>query len=192
MLSLPVGQAAKYFVYVAGSAVIGKLLVSAAAPVIGRRSLGVAFAVLAAICLVAAGYYHGSVVAGFPLMVVLIAASAFFCEGGFSNLAPYTVEQYGVRLGARSAGLGQAANGVGKILGPLALALIAGSSNLVSPRATEDAVLPAFLFLSVNMLLVALGFAFLGVETHGRPIGLGAETVTAMPVGAAGSPREAS
>jgi putative MFS transporter len=192
VLSLPVGQAAKYFVYVAGSAVIGKLLVSAAAPMIGRRSLGVTFAVLAAICLVAAGYYHGSVVAGFPLMVVLIAASAFFCEGGFSNLAPYTVEQYGVRLGARSAGLGQAANGVGKILGPLALALIAGSSNLVSPRATEDAVLPAFLFLSVNMLLVALGFAFLGVETHGRPIGLGAETATAMPVGAAGSPREAS
>jgi MFS transporter, putative metabolite:H+ symporter len=63
--------------------------------------------------------------------------------------------------------------GVGKILGPLALALIVGSSNLVSPQATEDAVLPAFLFLSVNMLLVALGFAFLGVETHGRPMALG-------------------
>jgi MFS transporter, putative metabolite:H+ symporter len=173
VLSLPVGQAAKYFVYVAGSAVVGKLLVSVIAPVIGRRSLGAAFALLAAICLIAAGYYHSEVVAGFPLLVALIAASAFFCEGGFSNLAPYTVEQYGVRLGARSAGLGQAANGVGKILGPLALALIAGSSNLVSPQATQDAVLPAFLFLSANMLLVALGFAFLGVETHGRPIGLG-------------------
>ena len=59
----------------------------------------------------------------------------------------------------------------------LALALIAGSSNLVSPQATEDAVLPAFLFLSVNMLLVALGFGFLGVETHGRPMALGDETL---------------
>ena len=44
VLSLPVGQAAKYFVYVAGSAVIGKLLVSVMAPVIGRRSLGAVFA----------------------------------------------------------------------------------------------------------------------------------------------------
>ena len=183
VLSLPVGQAAKYFVYVAGSAVIGKLLVSVMAPVIGRRSLGAVFGVLAAICLGAAGYYHNAVIAGFPLMVVLIAASAFFCEGGFSNLAPYTVEQYGVRLGARSAGLGQAANGVGKILGPLALALIAGSGNIVSPQATESAVLPAFIFLAAHMLLVALGFALFGVETHGRPIGLGeTERETARPV----------
>jgi hypothetical protein len=44
--------------------------------------LGVAIAFLAAMCLVAAGYYHGAVVAGFPLMMMLIAASAFFCEGG--------------------------------------------------------------------------------------------------------------
>jgi hypothetical protein len=44
--------------------------------------LGVAFAFLAVICLVAAGYYHGSVVAGFPLLMMLIAASAVFCEGG--------------------------------------------------------------------------------------------------------------
>ena len=192
VLGVPVGQSARYFVYVAGGAVIGKILVSLIAPIMGRRVLGVTFGFLAAICLVAAGYYHSAVVAGFPLMVMLIAASAFFCEGGFSNLAPYTVEQYGVRLGARSAGLGQAANGVGKILGPLALALIAGSSNLVSPQATENAVLPAFLFLSVNMLLVALGFGFLGVETHGRPMALGDETATVVPTGPRTPPRASS
>jgi MFS transporter, putative metabolite:H+ symporter len=170
VLSVPVGQAARYFVYVALSAVTGKILVALTAPFVGRRMLGVMFGFLAMFCLVAAGCYHNAVVAGFPLMVVLIAASAFFCEGGFANLAPYTVEQYGVRLGARSSGLGQAANGVGKILGPLALALIAGSSNIVSPKATGDAVLPAFVFLAANMLLVALGFLLLGEETHGRTI----------------------
>ena len=53
---------------------------------IARRVLGVAFASLAAIYLVAAGYYN-AIVAGFPLMVVLIAAPPFFCEGGFSNLS---------------------------------------------------------------------------------------------------------
>jgi putative MFS transporter len=190
VLKVPVGQAAKYFVYVAGGGVIGKLLVSAIAPLLGRRRLGAVFAFVAVLCLAAAGYFHAALLGGFPVIVLLTAAAAFFCEGGFSNLAPYTVEQYGVRLGARSSGLGQAANGVGKILGPLALALIAGSSNIISPQATAAAVFPAFLFLAANMLLVALGFLLLGVETHGRPIALGGEEAAAPPamarVGAAG------
>jgi MFS transporter, putative metabolite:H+ symporter len=187
VLNVPVPQAAKYFVFVAGGAVIGKILVSLTAPLLGRRVLGTAFGFLAAAALVTAGYFHGTMVGGFPLMVLLIAASAFFCEGGFSNLAPYTVEQYGVRLGARSSGLGQAANGVGKILGPLALALIAGSSNIVSPQATASAVVPAFVFLAANMLVVALAFVFLGVETHGKAIALG----EAQPAAAVTRMREA-
>lgn len=170
VLNVPVGQAAGYFIYVAGAGVTGKILLSIVAPMTGRRRIGVTFGLLAAVCLVFAGLYNSVLVGGFPLMIVLVAASAFFVEGNFSNLAPYTVEQYGVRLGARSSGLGQAANGVGKILGPLALALIAGSDNIVSPKATSEAVLPAFLFLGAGMILVAGAFAFLGVETHGRAI----------------------
>lgn len=173
VLRIPVPQAAKYFVYVAGSAVIGKIIVSLLAPSFGRRWLGVALGLLGALCLVGAGYFHSMLIGGMPALVVLTAAAAFFCEGGFSNLAPYTVEQYGVHLGARSSGLGQAANGVGKIVGPLALAMIAGSSNLVSPQSTEAAVFPAFLFLSVAMLLVMLAFLLLGVETHGKAMALG-------------------
>lgn len=119
--------------------------------------LGVLFGVVSVVLLVAAGYFSGMLVGGFPLFVILVAASAFFVEGGFSNLAPYTVEQYdGVRLGARSSGLGQAANGIGKILGPLALALLAGSGNVIAPKATAAAVFPAFVFLGVMMLAVAL------------------------------------
>jgi MFS transporter, putative metabolite:H+ symporter len=71
-------------------------------------------------------------------------------------------------LGARSSGLGQTANGVGKIIGPLSLALIAGTSHLVSPSQTEAAVFPAFLFLACCMALVGFSFLFLGVETHGK------------------------
>jgi MFS transporter, putative metabolite:H+ symporter len=59
---------------------------------------------------------------------------------------------------------------VGKILGPLSLALIAGTGNIVSPHATADAVLPAFMFLSFATVLVGLSFTVLGVETHGIPI----------------------
>ncbi len=115
-------------------------------------------------------------IGGLPLMVVLLCASTFCIEGGFSNLAPYTVESYGVNLGARSSGLGQTANGVGKIVGPLSLALIAGTSHLVSPQQTAAAVLPAFLFLAACMALVGLSFLFLGVETHGKTMVLDHET----------------
>jgi putative MFS transporter len=174
-LNLEPAQAAKYFIYVSGTAVIGKIIVSLIASSMGRRALGILFGFAAAICLVLAGYFSGTLLDGFPLFIILIAASAFFVEGGFSNLAPYTVEQYGVSLGARSSGLGQAANGVGKIVGPLALALIAGSDNIIAPQATADAVFPAFMFLAVVMLGVALAFVFLGIETHGRPIAQGDE-----------------
>jgi putative MFS transporter len=152
--------------------VTGKILVSFIAPMLGRRTLGVSFGVLAAVGLAFAGYYSTVLIGGFPVFVILTAASAFFAEGGFSNLAPYTIEQYGVSLGSRSSGLGQAANGVGKILGPFALAILAGSENKIAPKATADAVFPAFLFLGATMLAVALAFAFLGVETHGKQIAL--------------------
>ena len=175
VLSVPVPQAAKFFVFVTLGGVAGKIVVTLLAPLTGRRWLGVVWGLGGVVALAAAGYYSNVVVGGLPAMVILLCASTFFIEGGFANLAPYTVERYGVRLGARASGLGQAANGVGKIVGPLSLALIAGSSNVVSPQATSDAVLPAYLFLAFCMLLVGMSFAFLGVETHGKAMGIGDE-----------------
>jgi len=168
LLHIPVPQAAAYFVFVAGAGVLGKILVTFISPLMGRRRCGQVFGFGAAIALAAAAYFNQVFIGGVPLLVVLMCVSTFGIDGGFSNLAPYPVEAFGVRMGARSSGLGQAANGVGKILGPLSLALIAGTGNLVSPKATGDAVLPAFLFLAFGMLLVGLSFTLLGVETHGR------------------------
>ena len=174
LLKVPVPQAAKYFVFVSAAGVIGKIIVTLISPLMGRRLLGVLWGFGGVVALTAAGYYNSVLLGGLPLLVILLCCSTFCIEGGFSNLAPYTVESYGVRMGARSSGLGQTANGVGKIVGPLSLALIAGTSNLVSPQATADAVFPAFLFLAFCMLLVGLSFLLLGVETHGRAMALGA------------------
>ncbi len=176
LLRIPVPAAAGYFVFVAGAGVMGKLLVSVLSPLMGRRLCGQVFGFGAAIALAAAAYFNQVFVGGVPMIVILLCCSTFGIDGGFSNLAPYTVELFGVRMGARSSGLGQAANGVGKILGPLSLALIAGTGNLVAPEATADAVLPAFLFLAFGMLCVGLSFTLLGVETHGRPMTVGDET----------------
>jgi putative MFS transporter len=175
VLNASVPQAAGYFMYVTGCAIVGRLIASVLAQRMGRRLLGMVCGFAAAIFLVLAGYFNAVLIAGVPLFVILVAASSFFVDGGLSNLAPYTIEQYGVRLGARSAGLGHAAAGIGKILGPLALALIAGGGNIVSPQATQQAVFPAFLFLAFCMLVVGLSFVFLAVETHGRAMALGIE-----------------
>ena len=180
-LGVSVPKAAAYFVFVALGGVVGKIVVTFLAPLTGRRPLGVVWGIGGVLALAAAGYYHAVILNGVPLMVILLCASTFFIEGGFSNLAPYTVESYGVNLGARASGLGQAANGVGKILGPLSLALIAGSSNILSPRATADAVFPAYLFLAFCMALVALSFLILGVETHGKTIAFVADEGAAAP-----------
>src|SRR5215471_7952029 len=181
VLSVPVPQAAKYFVFVTLGGVTGKIIVTLLAPLTGRRWLGAVWGIGGVAALAAAGYYSHAMYGGLPAMVIFLCASTFFIEGGFANFAPYTVERYGVRLGARASGLGQAANGVGKIVGPWSLAMIAGSSNVVSPQATSNAVLPAYLFLAFCMLLVGLSFIFLGVETHGKAMGIGDEDAALHP-----------
>ena len=93
------------------------------------------------------------------MLVVLMCASTSCIAGGFSNLAPDRVESYSVNLDARSSGVGQTANGLGKIIGSSSLALIDGTSRLVSPHRAALAVFPA---------LVGLSFLFLGVETRGK------------------------
>jgi len=103
---------------------------------------------------------------------MLLMAGDLFFEGGLANIAPYSVEVFGVRLGARSVGLAQAANAIGKIFGPVVLALIAGTSNFVSPQATADSVFPAFMFFAAGSLMVGLCFTLIPIETHGRPLAL--------------------
>jgi putative MFS transporter len=167
-LHAPVVQAARYFVAISAAAMLGRIMVALIVQRIGRRLIGIVFSFVAVVALALAGYFHAVLVGGLPLFAILVAAAAFFVDGGMANIAPYTIEQYGVRLGGRSSGLGHAAAGIGKITGPLVLALIAGSGNLIKPQATDAAVFPAFLVLAVGMLAAALAFVFLARETHGR------------------------
>lgn len=172
LLKITVRQAAGYFVLVVIAGMFGKVMFSVLPQYIGRRRTGQLHGFGLAIGIAFTGYYHSAFIGGFPLFVVLLMATNIFMQGGFTNLAPYNIEVFGVRLGARAAGLNQASNGVGKVLGPLSLALIAGTGHILTPHATEDAILPAFLFLSFCALVIGLAFTFLGPETHGKPLTL--------------------
>lgn len=165
-------EAARLFVIVSLTGMIGRTIFSLLPQWIGRRRCGEIMGYGIAASLGAAGLFFDQTLFGYPAFVVLLVPAALFFDGGFANIAPYSAEIFPVRLSARGVGLAQAANGVGKITGPLCLALIAGASNLITPKATIDAVMPAFLFLAACGLAIGLAFTFLGVETHGQPLAL--------------------
>src|SRR5260370_31312952 len=72
----------------------------------------------------------------------------------------------------RGSGLGRAdgAGKRGKLVGPAGLALIAGSSNFVSPQATVDALIPAMNYFAAWYVLALVAVLFIGFETRGRTI----------------------
>jgi putative MFS transporter len=165
-------EAAHLFVFVSLTGMLGRTAFSLLPQWLGRRRCGEIMGYGIALSLGAAALLFDRTLFGYPAFVVLLIPAALFFDGGFSNIAPYSAEIFPVRLSARGVGLAQAANGVGKIAGPLCLAIIAGASNLITPKATIDAVTPAFLFLAGCGLAIGLAFSLLGVETHGKPLAL--------------------
>ncbi|MBV9561107.1 MAG: MFS transporter [Bradyrhizobium sp.] len=165
-------QAAPLFVVVSLTGMLGRVTFSFLPHYIGRRLCGAIMGYGIAVSLGVAALFFDRTLFGYPAFAVLLIPAALFFDGGFSNIAPYSAEIFPVRLAARGVGLAQAANGIGKIAGPLCLALIAGTSNLITPKATIEAVTPAFLFLAACGLAIGLAFTWLGVETHGRPLAL--------------------
>jgi putative MFS transporter len=166
-------EAAHLFVFVSLTGMVGRTAFSLLPQWLGRRRCGEIMGYGIALSLGAAALSFDRTIAGYPAFVVLLIPAALFFDGGFSNIAPYSAEIFPVQLSARGVGLAQAANGIGKIAGPLCLALIAGTSNVISPKATIDAVMPAFLFLAACGLAIGLAFSLLGVETHGKALALG-------------------
>jgi putative MFS transporter len=73
-------------------------------------------------------------------------------------------------LRASGLGFGYGVGNLGKIISPLGLAVIVGTSNFVKPAATLAAMVPAMFFLAFWTVLAALAFLLIGVETKGRSI----------------------
>jgi putative MFS transporter len=182
-LQIPVKAVAGYFIVIAISGTIGRFVFSTLPLWIGRRHSGEVMGWGAAIFILAAGIFHKDFIAGVPAFVVWLTVAAIFVNGGFSNMSPYAAESYPVRLAARATGLAQAVNGVGKMLGPAVLGLIAGTTNVINPRATESAVLPAFIFLAGCSLMAGITYRLLPIETHGRQLTLKDDDLSAPSAG---------
>jgi putative MFS transporter len=177
LLKISLKEAAGYMAVVILCGIIGKFGFSFAPNYFGRRRCGQVHGIGLAVCIALTGYFHATFIGGFSAFVGLLCVTNLFMQGGFCNAAPYVIEVFGVRLGARAAGLSQASNGFGKIVGPMSLAVFAGTGNLLTPHATESAILPAFLFLACWALGIFFAFTFFGPETHGKPLSLDSEEI---------------
>jgi putative MFS transporter len=67
-------------------------------------------------------------------------------------------------------GLAWMMSGLGRIIGPAGVGLIAGSDDPIDPHATLSALEPGFMFLAGFSLLVLLGFALVKLEPHGSDL----------------------
>jgi putative MFS transporter len=169
-LGVTPAYAAYLFIWVTLAGIIGRIAFSLMSDVIGRRTAGMLCGFGGAVCVAAAGVLHNEVVAGISLFWLFIVLGDFFYDGGFAIIGPYMAEVWPTRL--RTSGMGSAYGfgGIGKIVGPLGLALIVGSSNVVKPEVTLAAITPSFLFLSAWLVLCGCAFLFFGFETRHRSI----------------------
>jgi MFS transporter, putative metabolite:H+ symporter len=101
---------------------------------------------------------------------MMLLLHSFFGNGSYSIVFPYMAELWPASLRASGFGLVYGMSNLGKFIGPAGLAVIAGASNFVSPKATLAAMVPAFNYFAVWYLLAVFAFLFIGIETRGRTI----------------------
>jgi len=170
VLKITPAEASYLMIYVSLIGILGRLACSYLSDAIGRRRSGIIIGFAGALTMALAGYLHDAYIGTVSLFFVLVMLQRFFGDGSYAIIGPYLAEVWPAGLRASGMGLGYGVGNFGKILGPLGLALIVGSSNYVSPKATLDAIFPALLYLACWYALGACAFWILGIETRGRSI----------------------
>jgi putative MFS transporter len=170
VLKITPAQASYLMIYVSLVGIAGRLVCSYLSDAIGRRASGVLIGFGGALTMALAGYLHDASIGGVSAFFLLIMVQRFFGDGSYAIIGPYLAEVWPAGLRASGMGLGYGVGNLGKILGPLGLALIVGSSNYVNPQAALGALFPAMLFLGFWYAQAAVAFWLLGVETRGRSI----------------------
>jgi putative MFS transporter len=190
-LGVTPAYAAYLFIYITAAGILGRIAFSVMSEAIGRRNAGMLCGFGGAVCVAAAGLLHNVMLGSVSLFWLFIVLGDFFYDGGFAIIGPYMAEVWPTRLRATGMGSAYGFGGIGKIVGPLGLALIVGSSNVVKPDVTVAAIPASFLFLAAWLVLCGLGFLVFGFETRDRSLaaldaGYAGEGATARGAAAAG------
>jgi MFS transporter, putative metabolite:H+ symporter len=149
---------------------VGRICFSFFSEWMGRRTAGGLLGFGAGIMTIVAGYHYDAMLMGVSAFWLLLAVTFFFADGGFAIVGPYAAEVWPSHL--RTSGMGSAYGfgGIGKIIGPIGLALIVGSGNYLKPDVPLPKVPLAFVYLGCWFLMTGVVYYFFGFETRGKSI----------------------
>jgi putative MFS transporter len=172
MLLLNIGapHASYLLIYASISGLVGRFFFSWLSDAIGRKPSGVLLSFGAAASMIAAGYWHDAFIGPLSVFYLMLFCQKFFGDGGYAVVGPYSAEVWPSGLRASGMGFGFGIGNFGKIIGPLGLALIVGSSDVIAPKATIAAIEPAMFYLAGWYAFAGLVYLVLGFETRGRTL----------------------
>ncbi len=170
ILKITPAEASYMMIWVGLLGIVGRIVASWMSDALGRRWSGFLIGAGGAISMALAGYWHDLYIGTVSVFFVLIMIQRFFGDASYAIIGPYLAEVWPNRLRASGMGFSYGIGNLGKIIGPLGLAMVIGTSDYVSPKATLDAIFPALLFLAFWYGQAALVFLFIGFETKNRSI----------------------
>ena len=170
LLNVTPQQAARMMILLSVLGFVGRISFAFLSEQIGRRSAGGLLGFGAGLLTIIAGYNYEVIWMGISAFWLILAAAFFFADGGFAIVGPYAAEVWPSHL--RTSGMGSAYGfgGIGKIIGPVGLALIVGSGNYLKPDVPLPEIPLAFLYLGCWFLMAGTVYFFLGIETRGKSI----------------------
>jgi putative MFS transporter len=170
ILHVPPAQAAYLTIWISVIGIAGRAFGAWLSDGLGRRYAGALLCGLSTCTMLLAGFLYDRFIAGISLFYLMLLANSFVANGNYAVVFPYMAELWPARLRASGFGLVYGISNLGKFIGPAGLAIIAGASNYVAPKATLDAMVPGFEYFAAWYLLAVVGFLFVGIETRGRTI----------------------
>lgn len=161
-------HAAALMIGVSLGGMLGRLVCGYLSDIIGRKASGAIFFVGGGALILLTGFLTHGTIATISIFFLMLMLSYFFVDGGFSINGPYAAELWPSHLRATGMGVAYGFGSIGKITGPVGLALIVGSSNFLHPAAMLPAVVPAFIYLAFWYVLAGVAYGIIGIETKGR------------------------
>src|ERR1700761_5405080 len=170
LLKVSPQEAAKMMIVCTICGFFGRLSFSWFSEKIGRRNAGGLLGLGAGILTILAGQYYDAMFLGVSAFWIILAIAYYFADGGFAIVGPYGAEIWPSHLKTSGMGSAYGFGGIGKIIGPVGLALIVGSNNYVKPDVPLAQMPTAFLYLGCWFLMAGAVYYFFGIETKGKSI----------------------
>jgi putative MFS transporter len=170
VLKITPAEASFLVIWLGVAGIAGRFFCAWMSDAMGRRPSVVVACSIAALSASLAGYLSSVYVGAVSMFYLMILAQSFFGSGSYAIIGPYMAEVWPSKLRASGMGVGYGVGNLGKFIGPAGLAVIAGSSNFVSPKATLDALVQGMNYFALWYVVAAVAIWFIGFETRGRTI----------------------